>query len=304
MGIKVAVAAVLILAVGSGAWWLLPDALVTYDLCTKVVQPDCLTPAEMLAARNDVRTLVLQAVGATFFLITAAFSLQTIRLTREGNETERFASAAGLLANTDPASQLAGVIVLGQHLKVSEDAREPTAELLARFLRKESPAPHQISVPDASDMDPLALRKPAANVALDLLGRSDVPTAGLSLTSTDLRRLIAHNADLRGIDLSGALLNGAELTDCDLRKCHLTGTDFTGAHLVGCDLRDCKVEGADFTGATLTEVPLQRTAAASATWDGAHLTGVWVDNAQVMPDPHRTTIERRNTKCIASQAET
>ena len=46
----------------------------------------------------------------------------------------------------------------------------------------------------------------------------------------------ATRADLRGADLSGAVLTGADLTGADLYGANLTGADLTGAYLYGANI--------------------------------------------------------------------
>ena len=71
----------------------------------------------------------------------------------------------------------------------------------------------------------------------------------------DLKKLYDTNAcyhcDLGDADLSGATLDGADLTLADLR-----GADLSGASLIGATLRDANISGADLTGAILCNTPM------------------------------------------------
>jgi uncharacterized protein YjbI with pentapeptide repeats len=69
------------------------------------------------------------------------------------------------------------------------------------------------------------------------LGGSQIPRAGpLNLTGADLTRANLTDADLTGADLTGANLTGTNLTSADLTGANLTGTNLTGADLTGANL--------------------------------------------------------------------
>ena len=68
----------------------------------------------------------------------------------------------------------------------------------------------------------------------------------------------------KAIDLSGARLVGADLSNANLRAADLSGSDLTWAKLHGADLRDakftwCDAYWADFSGADLTGTELTAT---------------------------------------------
>ncbi len=85
-----------------------------------------------------------------------------------------------------------------------------------------------------------------------------------------LLRSVSEFNDLRkreprkAIDLSGARLVGADLSDANLRAVDISGADLTWASLRGADLREskftwCDAYYADFTGADLSGAELTAT---------------------------------------------
>lgn len=104
------------------------------------------------------------------------------------------------------------------------------------------------------------------------------------LTDGTLERAHLNDADLEGIDLSGAALpyaylgmanvQRANLSAADLRGVNFYHTRLEGADLRGCDLRGAKfvrarLRGADLTGANLT---------------GAILNSIDADSTTILPD--------------------
>jgi hypothetical protein len=83
----------------------------------------------------------------------------------------------------------------------------------------------------------------------------------ISLTGADLRGVDGSGAPLQGIDLQGAQLSGA-----DLSEAHLEGASLIAANLSGADLRGAHLEGAALWDAVLTDADLS----------GAHLEGAYL----------------------------
>ena len=73
------------------------------------------------------------------------------------------------------------------------------------------------------------------------------------------------SSSLRGVDMHGANLSGADLQASDLRRADFTGADLSGANLEDADLTEAKLVGADLTGATLKQSNLTGTDMTGAT---------------------------------------
>ncbi|WP_062529610.1 pentapeptide repeat-containing protein [Demequina rhizosphaerae] len=78
---------------------------------------------------------------------------------------------------------------------------------------------------------------------------AEAQLSGLDLSGADLSDAVLAGAELKGTDLSGADLSEADLSGADL-----SGADLTGASLAEADLSRADLSGADLTGADLTEV--------------------------------------------------
>ena len=85
-------------------------------------------------------------------------------------------------------------------------------------------------------------------------------------------------AYLRGADLSGAYLSGADLRGADLSE-----ADLRGAYLRGAYLREADLRGADLRGAYLREADLRGADLSEADLRGADLSGADLRGAENVP---------------------
>lgn len=108
----------------------------------------------------------------------------------------------------------------------------------------------------------LAFTTPASAACID------APTPGVDWSNcafsfSDLEDVDVANGDLRGIDLSYAILFRANLSGADLRGANLgdaflISADLTGADLTGADLSDADLVGANLNNAVLVDTDLSR----------------------------------------------
>jgi len=90
-----------------------------------------------------------------------------------------------------------------------------------------------------------------------------------STVNTDLK-LDLSGADLRGADLTETNLNNADLRGANLVGADLSGADLVGSNLSGADLSGADLCFADLTGADLSEANLHRANLREADLTGTH----------------------------------
>ena len=83
---------------------------------------------------------------------------------------------------------------------------------------------------------------------LDFLDMTGAILCGANLNATNLHRAKMTNADLNGASLCGANLYGADLTRANLCGVGFYGAILTRAKLDGADLTDASFEGAEIEG--------------------------------------------------------
>jgi hypothetical protein len=191
----------------------LPDYLVARDLEGKPGPP----PGELLGAKNDVRSTLLQAVEGGFLLSGLYLTYRTIQVNREGQITERFTRAIDHLGGDKVDVRLGGIYALERIARDSRSDHGPVMEVLTAFIREHAPRTEQAE----DESEPT---RPSADIqaALAVIGRRNVRyDAGyLNLGLTKLEM-----ADLRGANLQGTDLDSANLQRVNLPRANLQGTD-------------------------------------------------------------------------------
>ncbi|MFG2825296.1 pentapeptide repeat-containing protein [Kitasatospora sp. NPDC048365] len=209
-------------------------------------------------------------------------------LTREGQVTDRYVKAVGLLTDDTATARLAGVYALQRIMRDSEKDHDTIVQLLAGFIRGHSPlhgpgAPRE-SIP--SDVQ----------AALTVLATRP--------TRPEADRIDLSRTDLGGAELATARLDGATFVGSRLDKASLTGAHFQGANFWQASMRQIVADGADFsraqlleadlgiadlTSANLTEAILRQADLRSSHLRNANLAGADLTEAQLM-DPDGTKI--------------
>jgi len=211
------------------------------------------TPTELAQARNGVRTTLLQGFGGMVLLfgafltwrqtqISRAAGREELRLSREGQITDRFTRAVEQLGSADVAVRVGGIYALGRVAQESVTDREAIADILAAYVRKHAPWPPDqgSSFPESfapGQLPHLSVRAPDIQAILTVLGRRTPslphPAAWISLdlTRTDLRRGALAGANLQRARLRGSSLAKASLFKADLRGADLRETDLREAVL-------------------------------------------------------------------------
>ena len=89
-----------------------------------------------------------------------------------------------------------------------------------------------------------------------LAGYADLQGVNLcnaNLQGADLARASLEEANLRGANLARADLRDANLDGVYLRGANLTGANLQGENLTGADLRDANLQGVNLAGANLVD---------------------------------------------------
>lgn len=161
-------------------------------------------------------------------------------LTREGQMTDRYATAIGLLAAPEATKQLGGIYALERIMRDSPKDHATVVEVLAAFIREECP----LSLEPFSDQK--SYRTPEqVQAAIKVLGRRP---------STEE----PFNLDLRETCLRGVSLRGGNFTDADFSKCQLERADFADATLTGSLFDGSSLSKARFTRAVCTMATFTR----------------------------------------------
>jgi hypothetical protein len=227
---------------------------------------------------------------------------ETLRITQEGQITERFTRAIDQLGALDEVEtthlevRLGGIYALERIARDSVRSEDhwTVMEVLSAFVRTHAPWPpksREEERVEVLDLPDLVERRPDVQAILTVIGRrSDVHREKeprvLDLAETDLRFANLEEAHLEGVNfyrarleeaylgkshLNGAYLYEAHLEDVDLSEAYLQGATLTGAHLESANLMGAHLEGAD-----LSDVHLE-----GADLEGAFLEGAFIYNTRL-----------------------
>jgi Pentapeptide repeats (8 copies) len=240
--------------------------------------------SEELKAQNDVRTALLQALAGGVLLLGAYFTWRQLRVTREGQITDRYTKAVDQLGSEHLDVRVGGIYALERIARDSPDDRATIQEVLTAFVRGHAPwpPPPAASTPETSPQQPttaatpqpLSTASPAAGTdtagqpdeivaerqgpaadvqaAMTVRARRELPPGGLrplDLERVDLRHAQLIDANLQNAGLYYANLQGAWLIGANLYGARLGGTDLQGAQLGAVDLRGAQLDEADLQGA-------------------------------------------------------
>lgn len=242
-------------------------------------------------------------MGALYFNTQQTFeALQATRdelkLSEQGQLTDRFSKAVELLGNNDNLEvRLGGIYALGRIAHDSVRDRPAVMEVLSAYVREHAP----LSL--CSDVD--ASLHPAVDVQaiLTVLSRPDtkqnrgilhldqtclqganLPDADFSqaflsytdLSKSNLSKANFSEAHLSSVDLPGAILTEADFSKAELHggvfsAADLRGADLSGTILMRADLSGADLSGADLSGADLSGAHLSQMGRYSANLSGANL---------------------------------
>ena len=245
---------------------------------------------------------------------------EQLRLTREGQITERFTQAIDQLGSEKLEIRLGAIYALERIARDSDRDHWPIMEILTAYVRQHAPwqpgeghseqdvteeehegdPGEKINPTDPSDPDPdiqaimTVLRRRTryygdgelepidlSETDLALVNLFDVNLQGANLRPANLRLANLQRAHLQGVHLGQANLQGADLQGADLREAYLQVADLQGANLQGANLWGADLHAANLQGANLFEANLQGADLREANLWGAGLVRVNLSGANL-----------------------
>lgn len=262
---------------------------------------------DLAKLEEESRKTLAQVIGGLALLGGLYFTWMTVKVSQEGQITERFTKAIEQLGATDGQGgkklevRLGGIYALERIARDSERDHWPIMEVLTTYVRENAPwkedetpevsnkvLPNPSEHKETKDQSPPKLSADIQAI-LTVVGRrvrtyEKGEEERLNLSNTDLRGANLVGAHLEGANLGkahleranlgkahleGAILWKAHLERAYLGKAHLEGATLWEAHLEGADLREAHLEGATFWKAHLERADLRK-----AHLEGADLRGV------------------------------
>jgi len=243
-----------------------------------------ISEAGRLAAENDVRGTLLQAIGGIVVFAGLYVTWRTFDLNREGQVTERFTRAIDQLGNDQLDVRLGGIYALERIAADSERDHGPVIEVLNAYVRRRARWSPKEGEQDATLGGSKRRTPPDVQAAMRVIGRRNRKQDDKAV------QLRFSDADLRGVSL-----RGGHFEDARFRRARLEGARLEGAHFQGAKFRDAHLEGADFRPdgeLKLEGAHLEGANFENATLTGARLAGASYDRMTRWPAGFEPEAER------------
>lgn len=234
------------------------------------------------------------AIAWRTYQLSRETSNRTLRLTEQGQITERFTRAIDQLGSTDTNGnpnievRLGAIFALERISRDSEEDHWSIVEVLTAYVRSNAPstsALEQLTTAEprlqeiltgASDRADFISQVGNGGLGVYWQPREDVQAAVTVLGRRRHRADEPHQINLVGTWLYGADLSGLDLSNANLRNCILWFADLRAAKFVGSTLDELRCEraladGADFSQATLYRARFLRAQLDGTNFDRARL---------------------------------
>jgi uncharacterized protein YjbI with pentapeptide repeats len=266
-------------------------------LVSSQVVPD---NATRLRLQNDIRGTLLQAAAGIFFLSTAFFTYQQIRLaqrqldlSREGHATELYFKAIEQLGSDKTEVRVAGIYTLDRMRRQAIGGTREIVPVVTAFIRQHAFLKNRDLLTSTNKWTPpLSSSHPDVQVALNLLSHlrpqpewheitdhiakemelEFVKYDRLVLQALDLRRADLRNGDFHLCDFQQSLLTNTNLASANLMGTNFSGAKLSSAELSLANLGQCFCLATNFEGARLVYTNLTMAFLSGASLRGADLT--------------------------------
>jgi hypothetical protein len=194
-------------------------------------------------------------VGIYFTWRNLRTTQENLRVTEQGQITERFTRAIDQLGATDDEGnkrleiRLGAIYALERIARDSEEDHWPVMEILTAYVREHAPWPPRETVESKEYGKGLSYSETTTHNAFDMPDIQAIVTVirrrSRYFGAGEDERLDLSHTDLRKTNLDGAHLEGSILVGAHLEGAYLGGADFEGAHLQltylqGADLEESK----------------------------------------------------------------
>ena len=174
-----------------------------------------------MKARDDATTVGVQLLAASAVIAGGFLTWRTIRVTRDGQLTDRFTAAVEHLGSDKAPVRVGAIYALGRIARDSRSDRSAVIALLAEHLRESKPWP--VRPPEDPDMEvvsPVLLPHPEVRAVAAVLAErtaGEIKRSPLNLSAIDFRAVTVHRASLAACNFNGSNLTGAVFSHVDIR---------------------------------------------------------------------------------------
>ena len=289
-------------------------------------------PRELFEIENESRGTLGQILSGVAVLTGLIFAWQqlgqtsdNLRVSQEGQITDRFSRAVDQLGSDDLTVRLGGIYALERIARDSPRDYGPVMEVLTAFARQESPLPVNAAATPATSAPAIPFeveavlkvigRRTPAQVTAEMdeggcLELTEINAVGADLAGYNLRNTCWDRSDLRGATMVRADLSdstfvdstlvqtnldsvnarGANFYQADLALANLSRADLRDANLLAADLSTATLQGTDLSGADILGTNLRNALLLGADLSGANVLDADFTGA-VLSDANLATVE-------------
>lgn len=241
---------------------------------------------------NEARKTLATVLGGLAIVVTIYSTWTTLRISQEGQITDRYTKAIEELGSSDSSGprldvRLGGIYALDRIAGDSPRDGLTIDQVLSAYLRRNAAVASTTAKADSS---------PSSQVRVDfqaivtILGNRSArklpgPVEPLNLSNVDLSGVSFADGHFEGFVLKGALLKGCDFRRAKLNSAKLVGahfegaSDLTDADLAWADIRGGILDGATLAGASFRGSQLQRASFMGAKVGDADFTGSVLEDA-------------------------
>jgi uncharacterized protein YjbI with pentapeptide repeats len=246
---------------------------------------------DLADAENSYRATLAQIFGGIVIAIGIYYTWRRItiaennlRVSQDGQITERFTRAIDQLGNEKIEIRLGGIYALERIAVESDQDYWPIMEILTAYVREklpydssnrntiyepiyvrylnkeknEEPIERKVPLDIQTVLTVIGRRKYSPYTGeTDFLDLSKTNLCGFSLIGAHLEEADLQRTNLQEVDLQRANLQGADLRDADLQGTNLIKVNLQGANLKHAKLRHSTLAYAVLTNANLQEADLE-----------------------------------------------
>lgn len=232
-------------------------------------------PRELFQIENESRGTLGQILSGVAVLTGLIFAWQqlgqtsdNLRVSQEGQITDRFSRAVDQLGSDDLTIRLGGIYALERIARDSPRDYGPVMEVLTAFARQEAPVAGNAALtpvtaaprvqPDVGAVLKVIGRRTPAQIEVELeegagcLDLTGISAVGANLIEANLRNTCWDRSDLRAAQLQRADLTGTTFNSSNLgQQASLSGADASGSSFSNANFAASDLSRADFSEANL-----------------------------------------------------
>jgi uncharacterized protein YjbI with pentapeptide repeats len=248
-------------------------------------------PKEVIALRNEYWKILLQVIAGTIILIGLFFTYWKIRVSEEGQITDRFTRAIEQLGSTKIEVRLGGIFSLERISIDSRKDRGTIMQILASFVRENS---SNLKLDRIASRDTIQKKRPSnkteekSNAVSPAKASSiDIQSALAVIGRRKRDKKYEHQidlryTDLRGFDFQAANFRNTLFWESNLQECNFLLADLREARLFRTNGQNSLFLKTDLRESTLGEGNFKLAKFWSANLEKANLSAANLQNALLM----------------------